>query len=86
MITIGQCERATQNLVIAVFRDQLGYRYLGDWSDRSGNSNIEQSLLTDCLKGRGHTPQQISIAQHKLDTQTNNPNRGLYGNNQEVYK
>ncbi len=86
MSTIGQCERATQNRVIALFRDQLGYRYLGDWSDRSGNSNVEESLLTDWLKGRGHTPQQISIALHKLHTETSNPNRGLYGNNQEVYK
>lgn len=86
MSIIGQIERATQNRVIALFRDQLDYRYLGDWSDRSGNSNIEETLLSDWLKGRGHTPQQISIALHKLRTEASNPNRGLYGNNQEVYK
>ncbi|MDE2221275.1 MAG: type I restriction endonuclease subunit R, partial [Gammaproteobacteria bacterium] len=86
MSTIGQSERVTQNRVIALFRDLLGYRYLGDWSDRSGNSNIEEALLSDWLKGRGHTPQQISIALHKLRTEAGNPNRGLYGNNQEVYK
>ncbi len=86
MSTIGQNERATQNRVIALFRDQLGYRYLGDWSERSGNSNIEETLLSDWLKRRGHTPQQISIALHKLRTEASNPNRGLYGNNQEVYK
>jgi type I restriction enzyme R subunit len=26
-MTIGQPERATQNRVIALFRDELGYRY-----------------------------------------------------------
>lgn len=86
MSTIGQTERATQNRIIALFSDQLGYRYLDDWSDRSGNSNIEETLLSDWLKGRGHTPQQISIALHKFRTEANNPNRSLYGNNQEVYK
>lgn len=86
MSTIGQTERVTQNRIIALFRDELGYRYLGDWSDRSGNSNIEEKPLSDWLSKRGHTPQQISIALHKLRTEADNPNRGLYGNNQEVYK
>jgi len=86
MSTLGQIERATQNRIIALFRDELGYRYLGDWSDRAGNSNIEEKLLADWLATRGYTPQQISIALHKLTTEASNPNRSLYGNNQEVYK
>ena len=36
MSSIGQPERATQNRVIALFRDELGYRFLGDWADRTG--------------------------------------------------
>lgn len=47
MTHIGQPEQATQNRVIALFRDELGYRYLGDWTDREGNSNIEERLFTD---------------------------------------
>jgi hypothetical protein len=31
-VTVGQPERATQSRVIALFRDELGYRYLGDWT------------------------------------------------------
>jgi len=46
---IGQPERATQNRVVALFRDELDYRYLGDWADRDGNSNIEEGLLTSYL-------------------------------------
>ena len=45
MNKIGQPERATQNRVIALFRDELGYRHLGDWRDRDGNSNIEEERL-----------------------------------------
>ena len=41
MSTVGQPERATQNRVIALFRKELGYRYLGDWTERDGNSHIE---------------------------------------------
>jgi len=28
---IGNAERETQNRVIDLFRDELGYRYPGDW-------------------------------------------------------
>ena len=85
MSTIGQPERETQNRVVALFRDELGYRYLGDWSDRDGNSNIEESLLTAWLLKYGSTPAQISVALHKLRTEADNPNRSLYANNQAVY-
>jgi type I restriction enzyme R subunit len=32
MSTVGQPERATQNRVAALFRNELGYRYLGEWA------------------------------------------------------
>ena len=85
MSTVGHLERATQNRVIALFRNELKYRYLGDWTDRAGNSNIDEKLLTEWLTKRGITPPQISVALHKLRTEADNHNRGLYGNNQAVY-
>jgi type I restriction enzyme R subunit len=85
MTPVGQPERATQNRVIALFREQLKYRYLGDWTEREGNSNIEESLLTDWLTKRGYTQAQIGVALHKLRTEADNHNRTLYGNNQGVY-
>jgi type I restriction enzyme R subunit len=49
MNAIGKAERVTQNRVIALFCNELKYRYLGDWSDRSSNSNIDEELLKGCL-------------------------------------
>ena len=86
MTPIGQPERATQNRVIALFRDELGYRYLGDWTDREGNSNIEEGLLTTYLTNNGYTPAQINRALYLLKTEAVNHSRNLYGNNQAVYK
>ncbi len=83
---VGKSERETQNRVIALFRDDLHYRYLGDWTDREGNNNIEELLLTDWLGKCGYTSAQISAALHKLRAEAGNHNRTLYGNNQEVYK
>ncbi|MGH8121433.1 MAG: type I restriction endonuclease, partial [Rudaea sp.] len=85
MNDIGKSERATQNRVIALFRDELGYRYLGDWSDRDDNSNIEESLLSTWLTRNGYSAAQIGVALHKLRTEADNRNRSLYGNNQAVY-
>src|ERR1700730_13435018 len=85
MSNIGKPERATQNRVIALFRNELGYRYLGDWADRDGNSNIEEQLLTSWLAKSGYTSAQISVALYRLRTEANNHNRTLYGNNQAVY-
>jgi len=82
---IGKSERETQNRVIALFRDELGYRYLGDRSDRADNSNIEEELLSAYLMTAGHTLEQISRAIHLLKIEANNPNRSLYDNNKAVY-
>ncbi len=85
MSTVGQPERATQNRVISLFHDELGYRYLGDWSDRDGNSNIEEGLLSAWLTKTGYTPAQISVGLYKLRLEADNYSRTLYGNNQAVY-
>jgi len=86
MTDIGKPERATQKRVITLFREELGYRYLGDWTDRDGNSHIEESLLSAYLDKSGYSPAQISIALHKLRTESDNHSRNLYHNNQAVYK
>ena len=50
MSNIGDIERKTQNRVIKLFADELGYEYLGNWQDRHKNSNIEEEYLLLFLK------------------------------------
>jgi type I restriction enzyme R subunit len=82
---VGKSERVTQKRLIALFRDELGYRYLGDWSDREGNSNIEEESLGVYLKGAEYSGEQINRAVYLLKTESDNPNRSLYDNNKAVY-
>ena len=44
-MSVGQREKATQKRVIKLFAQELGYTYLGDFTERK-NSNIETELLT----------------------------------------
>lgn len=83
---IGKPESATQNRIIKLFKDELKYDFLGDWTDRAGNSNIEEGLLTAYLSKAGYSAAQISAALYKLRTEANNHNRTLYGNNEAVYQ
>ncbi len=85
MNEVGKAEIVTQKRVLALFREELGYRYLGDWTDRLDNSNIEEGLLTQYLTKAGYTPAQISRAIHILYSEADHPNRGLYENNKAVY-
>ena len=84
MSNIGQPERVTQNRVIALFRDELHYQYLGDKSEQS-NSNLEEGLLVKYLRSAGYSESQINRAIYLLKTEANNPNRSLYDNNKAVY-
>lgn len=62
MNQIGRPERDTQNWIIALFRDELGYRYLGDWTHREDNSNIKEELLSRYLSGAGYSLDHITKA------------------------
>jgi type I restriction enzyme, R subunit len=85
MGTVGQTERVTQDRIIKLFNDELKYAYLGEWTDRMGNSNIEEGILTAYLTRNNYAPAQISTALYKLHTEADNHSRNLYQNNQAVY-
>ena len=85
-MTIGKPERVTQDRVIKLFRDELKYQYLGDWTDREGNSNIEETSLKVHLRKAGYDDLQISRAIYLLRIEADNHDRGLYENNKAVYK
>jgi len=85
MSIIGKPERETQNRLIALFRDEIGYCYLGHWGDRPNNSNTEEKLLTEYLTCADYSLETISRAIYLLRIEADNPNRSLYDNNNAVY-
>ena len=86
MTDVGQIEKATQNRVVKLFREQLGYDYLGDWTEREGNRNIEEALLRTFLRHRqGHDEALIARAMHLLDRAAGDTSKSLYDRNRGVY-
>ena len=86
MNQVGDIERMTQNRVVKLFCDRLGYRYLGNWEDRPDNSNIEKKYLRDYLSGKkGYSGVLINKALIQLRQTANNDNESLYTNNKRVY-
>jgi type I restriction enzyme R subunit len=86
MSTVGQLEKKTQARVVELFRDTLDYRYLGDWTDREGNSNIEQNLLRAFLIEQGYDENLIGRALHILGKAAADASRSLYDRNKDVYE
>jgi len=84
--TVGQLERKTQKHVVELFRDQLGYEYLGDWDERPGNANVEERLLRQNLLARGYSDEQVTRAVHELVTAADiGSTQSLYDANRKVY-
>ncbi|MDO3240949.1 HsdR family type I site-specific deoxyribonuclease [Mycobacteroides abscessus subsp. abscessus] len=86
MSDVGQAERRAQNRVVALFRDQLGYDYLGNWAHRDGNSNVETELLTQNLRARGYDDNLINRALDQLGKAAAvGAGHDLYEANRDVY-
>jgi type I restriction enzyme R subunit len=85
MSTVGQKERATQNRIVKLFREKLGYRYLGNWEDRLDNSNIEEVDLLRFLKRQRYSDTLISKALYELNKVAGDQTRSLYDINKAVY-
>jgi type I restriction enzyme R subunit len=86
MTDVGQREREAQNRVVALFRDSLGFEYLGNWEYREGNSNVEVELLTQNLRARGYDDNLINRAIAKLKSDASlGGGRDLYQASLDVY-
>lgn len=82
---VGQREKATQKRVIRLFAQELGYTYLGDFTERK-NSNIETELLTKFLTRKGYSPVLISRALKELQDAAGDQSVNLYDLNEQTYK
>ena len=85
MSSVGQIEKKTQQRVVKLFHAELGYDYLGDWTDRAGNRNIEPELLRAWLKKRGVNETLIVRALHVLEKAAGDTSKPLYDRNRAVY-
>jgi type I restriction enzyme, R subunit len=86
MSDVGQIERKAQGRIVELFRDSLGYDYLGDWEYREGNSNVEVEFLTHNLRARGYDDNLINKTVDKLKSDASlGGGRGLYEANRDVY-
>ena len=86
MSIIGQKERATQNRVVKLFQQHLGYTYYGDWQDRADNTNIEEQYLRAWLTKQGVDDGLITQALRKLKQEAiMGDGKKLYHANKQVY-
>nr|MBU1329006.1 HsdR family type I site-specific deoxyribonuclease [Candidatus Omnitrophota bacterium] len=85
MTNVGQVEKKTQQRIVKLFREDLDYDYLGDWTDREGNANIETALLHAWLKKRGEDETLIGRALHILEKTAGDTGKSLYDRNRAVY-
>jgi len=86
MTDVGQIERNTQNRVVKLFADRLGYDYLGDWLGRNGNSNVEEGILRPFLREKGYSQKVIDKAVHELTKAAGVQVDDLYDSNKAVYR
>ena len=88
---IGDTERMTQNRVVdLLLKEDMGYKYLGFWQDREGNSNIEKEPLLKFLKSQGYCDELIRKAINHLENTArlsvgNDNIDKLYNANKEFY-
>ncbi len=86
MSKVGAKERVTQNRIIDLFKDQLGYEYLDNREGYADNKNIETDLLKAFLKKRGYSGKLIERASRELEQAAAlGDGRNLYDANKDVY-
>src|SRR5712691_3920431 len=86
MSTVGQLEKKIQQRVVKLFHDTLNYDYLGDWTDRVGNRNIEEEYLRKFLhEKQGYDEALITRALHLLNKAAGDTSKSLYDRNRAVY-
>ena len=84
-INVGEKEKKTQDKVLNLFQNELGYTYLGDWTEREDNSNIEEGLLREHLRKK-YNETLIKKALYELNKTASQQNKSLYDLNKETYQ
>ena len=83
---VSDKERATQERVIALFQQELGYEYLGNWASRDNNRCVDEQILSHWLTGRGVSQVLINKTLHDLgQVAALGEGQNLYDANKAVY-
>ncbi|PUU90492.1 type I restriction endonuclease subunit R [Halanaerobium sp.] len=85
MSEIGQLERKTQERVKKLFIDILDYKYLGDWTERTVNSNLEKELLEKYLKRQNYSQYLVKKAVDEIEILGKDNSRSIYDVNKDIY-
>lgn len=86
MNVIGKPERSTQNRIIQLFQNDLGYTYLGDWQEEVRTQPIEETLVVQYLLQQGNSAEIAKKAVDELAKVAGSIPNSLYETNKEVYK
>jgi type I restriction enzyme, R subunit len=91
MSIVGQIEKKTQQRVVRLLSDKhtpgnLGYAYLGDWTEREGNRNIEEELVRAYLRGVRYDEALITQTLFLLNKAAGDTSKSLYDRNRAVYE
>lgn len=82
---INPIERITQQRIIKLFTEQLGYVYYGNWEKREHNSNVEQAYLAQFLKKQDYLPNLVSKACKEVYDLATSNSGNLYDRNKAMY-
>src|SRR5690554_4315853 len=82
---INPIERITQNRIIKLFTEELGYSYYGNWEKREHNSNVEQELLKSNLLQRGYSETLANKAVKEVYDLAHSSSESLYHRNKAMY-
>lgn len=86
MSQVGEIEARTQKRVVEYLLNSLGYKYLGYWKDRDGNSNVEEEELVKWLRLQGNNDRIINKVLYEVGkARALGGSKTLYDANREMY-
>jgi type I restriction enzyme, R subunit len=86
MSNIAKKEKVTQQRVVHLLREQLEWKYLGDFHKRESNQNVEPELFRSYLTKQGYDASLVDRALHQLEKEAGKKSTRLYERNKAVYQ
>jgi len=85
MNDINALERRTQNRVVGILQNSLGYRYIGNL-ENDLNENIRPNDVIDWLTSQGLERTLAEKALSRIEHEANDSTKSLYDRNKKVYE